>query len=76
MKAWTILAVAVVAATGVASTPAAAERYHERTVQRHSSHYEHRDNGWRDRKWRWRTSCHTQWRNGHREKVCRRIRYR
>ena len=26
--------------------------------------------------WRWRTACHTQWRNGRRERVCRRTRYR
>lgn len=27
-------------------------------------------------RWGWRTNCNTQWRNGHRERVCRRVRYR
>lgn len=35
----------------------------------------HWDRG-RHRRWRWRTACHTQWRGRHRERVCRRIRYR
>lgn len=35
-----------------------------------------RHRGWRNGKWRWRTVCHRQWRDGRRERVCRRIRYR
>lgn len=36
-----------------------------------------RHRGWdNDRRWRWRTVCRTEWRYGHRERVCRRVRYR
>lgn len=35
-----------------------------------------RHRGWRNNRWRWRTVCNTQWRHGHRERVCRRVRYR
>lgn len=35
-----------------------------------------RHRGWRNSGWRWRTVCTREWRYGHRERVCRRIRYR
>lgn len=38
--------------------------------------YYRRDRRWRGNNWRWRTRCYNQWRGGHRERVCRRIRYR
>lgn len=81
MKGLALLIAAAVATTGVAATPAAAQE-RVRVVERH--HYESSDrrwdrgrhHGWRNDRWRWRTKCWTQWRNGRREKVCRRIRYR
>lgn len=36
-----------------------------------------RGRGWRNQgRWRWRSVCRTEWRNGRRDRVCRRIRYR
>ena len=89
MKALAVIAAALIAVTGVASAPASAQPTTVRVVER--THVEHRSNrgwdndrrynngrhrGWRNNNWKWRTKCHNQWRNGHRERVCRRIRYR
>lgn len=56
------------------------QRWDDRRYDRRGRYYDRRD--WRrDRRWRnnrgrWRTRCFNQWRNGYRERVCRRVRYR
>ena len=55
------------------------QRWDDRRDYRRGRYYDRRHYR-RDRRWRgrdrWRTRCFNQWRGGHRERVCRRIRYR
>ena len=82
MKALGWVAAAVLAATGVATTPAAAQPERVRVVERTKITYKTDRRGWDNRRyrgqnnWGWRTNCRNQWRSGHRERMCRKVRYR
>lgn len=76
MKLLSILTAGLVGAAALApvaiATPAEAQRVehrtvvHERTVVRHGP----------QRRWRTRQVCNNTWRNHHRVRVCRTVRYR
>jgi hypothetical protein len=74
-------------AIGVAATPAAAQGQHSgeyrRDGQRHDAGRDdnRRHRGWRNagrhhRGWATRRVCRSVWRNHHRRRVCRTVRYR
>lgn len=76
MKLLTLAAAGLTLMTGLApvaiATPAAAQRtvVTERTVIRHEE-----NRRWHGRD-RWRTVCRTVYRHGHRDRVCRQVRFR
>ncbi|MES2753083.1 MAG: hypothetical protein V4659_00290 [Pseudomonadota bacterium] len=84
MKILAMIAAVLLATGTFAAAPASADtrvRVAERTQVRYDNGRRYdRDRQYRgDRRrssYRWRTKCHTQWRDGRRERVCRRIRYR
>lgn len=76
MKILTIAAAGLTLLTGLApvaiATPAAAQHrtvVHERTVVRHDNR------GYHHRRTYTRRVCRREWHHGHRERVCRTVRY-
>lgn len=77
MKLFTLAAAGLVALTGLAPVGIAAEAsaqrtvVHERTVVRHTD----RRPGYRRHVVRTRQVCRNVWRNHHRQRICRTVRY-
>lgn len=76
MKILGFVAAGLFGVAGIVPTAAIAAPGRTRTVVVHKKTVEHRSSGWHATRWGTRKVCENRWRNGHRIRVCRTVRYR